>query len=462
MGALPSIGLNRHAATRGPARARTNVRSTVSGRRVAIPLVLTLIAAATFLPEELSFFVFGLRLTVARLIFLLLIPTLVIRLGKKIASRQYRFVVSDAAIVLTGVWMIYAPANIDGFQPALNHAGPTVLELWIGYGATRLLLREHGQALSFASLLCSVIAVVAVLALLDPLTDRNFIHEMAGQLTGYGKPAILRDEDWPDTHRFGLLRASGSIEHAILLGYTCSVGFLIGISVPLRSRVAIIACGLGVIIALSSAPLQGLMMGLALLVYDKLLRRMPFRWAILIGLGALGVVAAFLISDSPVGFIVSHLTYDASTGYYRIYTWTQVIGAVGQSPWYGLGFAPQSDQFDINHTIDSLWLVTSMVSGVPGVALLMISMLGTASLPTSGAGVALTPAESRLGTTLGIVTFLTIFMAFTVHFWGSSWILVALLMGLRAHLGELGRIRRPSPEILRSSDERFAAAPTRA
>jgi len=41
---------------------------------------------------------------------------------------------------------------------------------------------------------------------------------------------------------------------------------------------------------------------------------------------------------------------------------------------------------------------------------------------------------------LGIIIFLIILAGFTVHFWGSTWILIALLVGLRAHLGELAAL----------------------
>ncbi len=42
-----------------------------------MPFVLTLILFTLFLPQELSFYILGLRLTVTRLIFLLLTPVLV-------------------------------------------------------------------------------------------------------------------------------------------------------------------------------------------------------------------------------------------------------------------------------------------------------------------------------------------------------------------------------------------------
>lgn len=42
--------------------------------------------------------------------------------------------------------------------------------------------------------------------------------------------------------------------------------------------------------------------------------------------------------------------------------------------------------------------------------------------------------------TMGILIFMILYTALTVHFWGQAWILVGLIAGTRAHLGELGRI----------------------
>jgi len=165
----------------------------------------------------------------------------------------------------------------------------------------------------------------------------------------------------------------------------------------------------------------------------------------------------FLVSKSPLGFIISHLIYVPASGYYRYWTWTSVISAVSLSPWYGLGFGPVPDAFDINHSIDSLWLVTAMLYGVPGAVLLALSLIGAASLPTNGPRVRLTPAESKLGTVLGIVIFLTIFLAFTVHIWGVDWILVGVLIGLRAHLGELAKVH-DAPRRIALSQARLAPA----
>jgi hypothetical protein len=409
---------------------------------VPMPLSLTLIVIALFVPVELSFYVVGLRLTAIRLIFLLLTPVLLVRLARKISAGRYRFVLSDLLVVLSGFWMILAPAAVDGLTEALNHAGPEVLEFCIGYMTTRILLSEHGHALSFVDLLCRVIAIVALTGLLDPLTSHYFLHDLAAGLAG----AVNRLNGWDDAYRLGLLRATGPIEHPILFGFTCGIGLIIAVSSQVRWRPFVIfSCSLGTIFAFSSAPIQGIFLGFGLLVYNRMLSNVPFRWLALMCAGAAGIIAAFAISNSPLGFIISHFIYSPESGYFREWTWERVIFYVSQSPWYGLGYGLAPDE--INHSIDSLWLVLAIHSGFPGAVLVALSLFGAASLPTSGRKIDLTPAESRLGTTLGIVIFLTVYVAFTVHFWGTSWILAGLLIGTRAHLGEMGHLRPRATRI---------------
>jgi hypothetical protein len=301
---------------------------------------------------------------------------------------------------------------------------------------TRILLTEHGHALSFVNLLCLTIAIVALVGLLDPLMHFYVAHNLAGRLTG----AVVTLNSWGDAYRLGLLRASGPIEQPILYAYTCAFGLLIAASIPMRWRwFVILSCSLGTIFAFSSAPFFSVPVGFGLIIYNRIMSGVPLRWLILSLAGAVGIVAVFIISNSPIGFIISHFIYSPESGYYREWTWDRVIFYLSQSPWYGLGYGVPPDE--INHSIDSLWLVLGIHSGFPGVVLIALSLLGAASLPTSGHNINLRPTESRLGTILGIFIFLTIYMAFTVDFWGATWILIGLLLGVRAHLGELGHLR---------------------
>ncbi len=403
-----------------------------------LPFVLSLIVFGLFIPEELSFYLFGLRLTVIRLIFLLLAPVLLVKGVKKLSSGLYRFVPSDLFVIAVGFWLIYGPANIDGLLPALNHAGPTVLEFCVGYFVTRIMLCGSDAALSFATVLCRTIAVVALIGVLDPVTNQRFAHDWAARLT---TPLVHSIEFWGDAYRLGLLRATGPLEHPILYGFVCAVGMVIAISIPIRGWLFVtVACGLGTMAALSSAPIQVMIMGLGLLAYDFLFSRYSYRWKVLVVAGALGLLSAFMISNNLLGFVISHLIFSPESGYYRVWTWEAVGLYVSQSPWFGLGFGELPEE--INHSIDSLWLVLSIAAGYPGAVLVALSLLGAGPIFTGRRKPELTSAESRLSSALAIVLFLTCYMAFTVHLWGSAWVLAGLLAGLKAHLSELGYLTR--------------------
>ena len=401
-----------------------------SGERARLPTALTLILLTLFLPEAFSFFVFGLRLTLTRLLFLVLVPVVAVRFAAKINQGNYRFVASDIFVPLSGIWMFLGPAVINGVADTLVHSGPIVLEYLMAYLATRVLLSARGEAIAFVELLCLAIAFVVADALLDTITGHYFTRDVASQLTGYYKAWNAADE-----YRFGFLRAAGPIEHPILLGFICAIGFLISVSVTIRfRRLSIFMCGLGVVIAFSSAPEQALAMGIGLLVYSRMFTDVPNKWLLLSVPPVLGAVVLMESTSSPFGHLFDYLTIDPQTAYFRLYIWNVIGPAVLQSPYFGV----VEGSYDYEGSVDSLWLVLSMLYGIPCAILTGLSMIGSCSLSTSWPRARLSGAETKLGTTLGIIVFLVIFMGFTVHLWGTTWILVGLLVGVRAHLGELG------------------------
>jgi hypothetical protein len=403
-------------------------------KSVAGPLALRVLAVTILLPDELGFYVGALWLSLARVVLFALTPVLLIRLSQMLAAGRYRFVLSDLLVPLTGVWIIVALAQVDGVQAALNHAGPDALELCVGYMAARFLLSEHGQAVSFSRFLCWAIAFVALLGVPDILTDSHPVHNLVRSL-GIGRTFVNAGEV-----RLGYLRADSTLEHPILFGATCIYGLLLAASIQTRGRwFVILACALGALLALSSAPLQGALFGFALLIYNRILAGVRLRWGVLIGLAAVGIIMAFIVLDDPLGFVFAHFVFDTGSAWFRIYIWQTASVAIAQSPWFGLGWVIP-EEYGIPGTVDAIWLVWALKYGVPGSLLLGLSMIGAASLPTNGPRIRLTTAESRLGTTLGILIFIIIFWGFTVDFYGNAWILIPLLMGVRAHLGELGRV----------------------
>lgn len=400
-----------------------------------LPLALKAVLLLLFLPEELSFFIGDLRVTSERAILLILTPIVLAQLARKILAGRYRFVASDLFVPLTAIWMFIGTTVTYDFGEALRHTGPVALEYFSSYMAARVLLSERRQSLVFASWLCVIISIVVIDALMDTITGRYFTHEELAQLTGYSVPVGYND----DSHRLGLLRASGPLEHPILLGFTCAIGLLIAFAVDVALRpFCIVVCALGVVIAFSSAPQQSVIMGVGLLIYGRLTAAMPRRWMLLISFTAVSVLVVFFTVDSPFGHLINAMTMTPQTGFFRLYIWNVLGPLVLDNPYFGV---PQlsSDQV-YKGSVDSLWLLLSLLYGIPCAVFTGLALIGACSRPTSGPDALLTYSESRLGMTLGIVIFLIIFAGFTVHFWGSMWILIGLLVGLRAHLGELAAL----------------------
>src|SRR5208337_4614816 len=143
---------------------------------------LILIALVIFLPEELSFQVFGFRLSWIRFVLFLLTPVLAVRLGQLIATGKSRLLAPGIFVVLTGAWMIGASTAVSGLEDAFHHHTAGVAEISGSYLATRVLLSQRGQALSYVNLLCHVIAVVALFSIPDALMGGSVTHELLGQV----------------------------------------------------------------------------------------------------------------------------------------------------------------------------------------------------------------------------------------------------------------------------------------
>ncbi len=402
---------------------------------VTLPLPLKAVLVLLFLPQELSLFLGDLRLTPERLLLLLLTPIVVMRLGHKIAAGRCRFIASDFFVFMATIWMFLGPTIVEDFGEALRHSGPVALEYLISYMATRTLLAKRGHALAFVSWLCFIVAIVAIDGLVDTVAGKYVTREVLGQISGYTNLSY----DF-DLYRFGLLRATGPVEHPILLGFDCAVGLLIALTTTIAWRpFSIIFCAVGVLIAFSSAAHQSVIIGLGLMAYGRLLVALRPRWILLIGSVAICIAVLFLLVGSPFVTLIKATALDPSTGYYRLYIWNSLGPVILDKPYFGI--PPELSGQVYTGTVDSLWLVLSLLYGMPCAVFAGLAMITACSRVERAGKALLAREEARLASILSIVMFLAIFGGFTVHFWGSTWILIGLLVGLRAHLGELALLK---------------------
>jgi hypothetical protein len=402
------------------------------------PLV-ALIVISIFIPEAFGFFLFDLRLTAARALLLVALPALIFAFGELIAAARYRFVVSDLLFPIAMVWMILSQSQIDGLESALKSGGASGLEFGGAYLATRALIRTGGQAQGVARLYCICAAVAGLLGILDIIFNDHILRDGLARLTGY-RFYFERSAEPVMSYRLGFLRAQGPLEHPIIYGVVmCYALMLSRVLDRFEQILCRIGCGIGLFISASSAAWEAMAIGIGLAYYCRF-ARFPARWtALLVAIGLFFSVV-FLITVNPLGWIFNHFTLDASTGYFRLMIWDAAGADVMDSPIFGIGTT--NDWFRpswMPSSVDSLWLRSAMLFGIPGSLLIALALIG-ASIPavhrTARNAGRVGARDIVLAETLDIVTFLTIFIGFTVFYWGSAWVTLGLLAGLRAYLGQ--------------------------
>ncbi|MFQ3247101.1 MAG: hypothetical protein ACI9SP_003756 [Arenicella sp.] len=74
-----------------------------------------------------------------------------------------------------------------------------------------------------------MVAILFLLGLPEAITGRHFTHEIAAKLTGQSYVGIA-------DKRYGIWRAIGPTDHAILFGTLCASFMVIAITMALRQK----------------------------------------------------------------------------------------------------------------------------------------------------------------------------------------------------------------------------------
>lgn len=364
-------------------------------------------------------------------------PLAVRRLLQNFAQKSYVFVLSDFAVLAMALWMLVSLVLHEGVR-ALTGAGAfAAVQFLLTYLICRSFFSTPLLLKVFAERMLYVLIATLMYAIVDTLTSRNTILRLAMTLAGGGATQPLAME----AYRFGLVRAQGSLEHPILMGvfFVVSAVLLSQSLLDVRKKfLVVLICATGTVLALSSAPILSALQGVVILLYFRFLRGYP--WAkLILWMGVfyiIGIVVLFV--DQPIEALISTFTLDPQTGFYRMDIWRWVSVNVETSPWIGIGTADWMRPENMSATIDSLWLVQAVRYGIPAALLLAMSCAttGTSLWLRSGSAVLRDPAISSMSSGLGTAIFILFFCAFSVHFWGFVWLLLAALLGMRAGLTE--------------------------
>lgn len=406
---------------------------------------LKLLLVAVFLPEGLSFFIGDYRLSVARGLLICLSIAAGIRLSKRVGTTAYVRVPSDIFAPMAGAWMVIAAMVTSEVSQGLKGGGALALEFTGAYYVFRCFLGSMDSSVRVVGFACKLIVVVVLVALLDPWTGKLFTYETIKGITGYTKEgyefAIYSHST--TLYRDGFIRAMGPMEHSILFGLACAwFGALALVTFPHRPSAWVIGAisFIGIFFSRSQGAIVGYVLAVAMAVFYWMTPWLTVRWKILTTLVTVGITFVFLFSGKPLATLLRLGGVSPETRWYREAIWDAATPVVLGSPLFGIGMLDdwdwQSSSALVGSSVDAMWLELSMTFGIPGSLLVFLTLVGAFWLGPIDKCQVLSERERRLSVALGLITVVTVFEGFTVHLWGTCWILIGVFAGMRAGLAE--------------------------
>ena len=260
-----------------------------------------------------------------------------------------------------------------------------------------------------------------------------------------------------------MVRATSTFDGSTTLGLFCAVVaaiFLYFERSPIK-RTAYVGLSLfGCLLALTSAPLMAFVIVTSVYFYDHLLKKLVWRWTLLIVILVLFYVALSMVSDDPDTSVIGHLTFDPSNGWLRMNTWHHASINIDLSPWFGYGFNTYGNLEDYwdQASVDCVFLVIALRFGLPAVALLLaVNIFSFLQVGSTYKNRSADQQMGRAGTAYTLTLVVFICVGLTIHFWNAPWCLWGFLVGVRSSLKEYYASIPAKPHFSLPAKPHFAA-----
>jgi hypothetical protein len=343
-----------------------------------------------------------------------------------------------------GLWMIMVKVGSD-----LQFASASDALAFVGsYTLARAFIYGEAAVAEFLKALKIVALVAIVLSLLDTLTGVFVTSGILRDMFHSARPFRVEPAELRRTLLgMKVLRAESIFEHPIFFGSFCAFAGTIFMFLDRRlgSRLFFcILCVLGIVVSITSAAILGFMISISIYIYDRFFHSFSWRWKILPFVAGIAVLSLFAVTDNPLTFLIRHTTVDPADGYYRLLIWEDAFSFISLSPLVGADPSAWANQEILGNSIDCVWLVLSLVFGLPIVAILLLANLSACGLFRRKIDLRVVDPQMLLARTgFSLTLFLFIFIGLTVHYWGAVWMFWGFAIGIRSSLEEYCRMRWP-------------------
>ncbi len=314
-----------------------------------------------------------LNLSVYRIVLVIaILPCLVMWLQGKAGRKRP----GDFGLFLFCLWAAVAFVVVQGIETSVEPAGILFIESMGSYLLARVCIRNARDFQNMVVFVAKLIVCLLPFAIFEWVTGTNLL------LLAFG--AVFRTEAITRmAPRMGLWRVQGPFSHSILFGTFCASmlaltclatkGRLSGTSRGLLTGLV----GFAALLSMSSAPIGGLVVQIALLLWNKTFRNFAGRWKLLWAIALAGyLVVEFGSNQTPAQFYISHFTFDQQTGWYRLWIWDYGSASVANHPIFGIGLASWArPAWMSGDSVDNFWLLMAMRHGLPAFVLMTLSWL---------------------------------------------------------------------------------------
>ncbi|SDF74779.1 O-Antigen ligase [Limimonas halophila] len=408
---------------------------------------ITLLLLCTLLiPEDISIYLGGLRLTPYRLILIALLPLVLMRL------LRWRPALPDTLVVIYALWIPASVIANQGLKNGLESGGVMAMETLVPYFCARtLMLRPHHFKRAF-SWIVVVAAALWVLALPEAVLGHLFIRETLGAI--FGNPESL-----PYEQRLGFTRALTTFDHPILYGMFCSsaIGLTWYLYAPTPNKRLFLmgSVAFSAMLSLSSAPYLAIVVQLLLIFWRQLSMGMTRKFTgLIVGGGAVFGAVWGMIGKNPLLYIIQGFTIEPQTGMNRLWQWEIGLDNMAARPLLGVGLLPHDKPQYFTDSIDSLWLYVGIEFGVIALAVLLLAFILVIADLERLDRLQLPPEHQQLVRGLVVTLLATGVVATTVHFWHNIYVYWFFLLGCGVQM-----VRLPEMASARARQQRYAQAP---
>ncbi|MGV8854200.1 MAG: O-antigen ligase family protein [Devosia sp.] len=341
-------------------------------------------------------------------------------------GRAGRLRSADILLVMFAAWCMVSLTAVHGVGIAMQTGGIQVLETVTPYFLARCCIRTADDFRALVRMLTAMVLILAPFAIIETVTGRNIYLELASSLY---QTIDVADKD----PRWGLRRVQLFFDHPILTG-VC-FGSLVALTHMVLGRELTFArrwlttsgVGLMAALSLSSGPLGGVVIQIALMSWNRIFRRIKSRWIILFSIISLIMLAIQLLAKRPLINILLSYAFEPESAFFRTLIWDYGTQSVANHIWFGVGMGPWDRPSWMPPSIDMFWLYNAIIYGLPG-GLFMFGAFAAALLAVIAARI-VDPRHNDYRTAYLISMASFLLTGWAVHFWNGTYVLFLFLLG---------------------------------